>query len=161
MDFKSPNFSHRKVPIDSIIIHHTGGKSMGCVHWLCDEESGVSAHYIIVSSGLIYQLVADHDRAWHAGRSAFDVDGNGKISEVEKMWNDRSIGIELEAVEPYKYTPHQLHSLEKLCYEKMYEHHIQAKLVLGHKEIAPGRKIDPANFDMTAFREDMVRIMAA
>jgi N-acetylmuramoyl-L-alanine amidase len=161
-DYSSPNFSMRSAVIDSIIIHHTGGKAMGCVNWLCNEESGVSAHYVITKyHGMIYQLVEDNSKAWHAGRSAFDADKDGTISPLEKNWNNRSVGIELEAVEPYDYSEMQLHSLDKLVYELIYKHHISTDLILGHKEISPGRKIDPANFDMFVFRQKMKDMMAA
>ena len=160
-DRTSPNFSVRKTPIDSIIIHHTGGTSPGCLAWLCDSQAKVSAHYVVVKNGQIYQLVEDHSRAWHAGRGAFDIDGDGIIVPAERFWNDRSIGIELEAVEPYDYPEFQLDSLDKLMYHLMLKHHISADHILGHKEIAPGRKIDPANFNMNEFREHIKGIMSA
>ncbi len=159
-DYSSPNFSVRKTQIDSIIIHHTGGSHPGCCVWLSDPESKVSAHYVIVNlTGVIFQLVEDHGRAWHAGRGAFDVNKDGKISQIERMWNDRSIGIELEAYPPYKYSQIQLHSLDNLVYQLMLKHHISVNMIFGHKEISPGRKFDPAEFEMDDFREHMQGMM--
>jgi len=152
--YKSPNYSTRRIRIDSIIIHHTGGQFPGCAVWLSNPVSRVSAHYLINKEGAVFQLVADYDKAWHAGRGAFDANKDGEISPVEKMWNDRSIGIELEGYEKegFKYTTEQLHILDRLIYDLCYEHHIKSNMILGHKEISPGRKIDPVNFDMDEFR---------
>lgn len=159
--FKSPNFSERRAEIDSIIVHHTGGLMPGCRNWLCDKQSHVSAHVLIDSTGQIYKLVGFYKRAWHAGRGAFDLDGDGKISPAEKMWNDRSIGIELEAIEPYNYTNKQMDALYRVCYNLFYEFpKIVPEHVLGHKEIAPDRKIDPANFSMELFRRKLKEMLS-
>ena len=160
-DYSSPNFSVRKTQIDSIVVHHTAGSHPGCTIWLSDKESGVSAHYVITQEGAVYQLVEDHGRAWHAGRGAFDVNKDGKISQIERMWNDRSIGIELEAVLPYSYSDEQLKSLDGLTSHLMLKHHINVNMIFGHKEISPGRKFDPANFEMDDFREHIKGIMSA
>ena len=167
--WRSPNFSTRKRPIDAIILHHTGGSYPGCAYWLCNPDprdkdgnkvGRVSAHVVIPPDGKVYQLVDDFHCAWHAGRGAFDVDGDGWISPVERDWNQRSLGVEIVAVGPgYKYTSHQLHTVEKYCYEKHFEYKINADLMLGHKEIAPGRKIDPANFNMKEFRLKMANMI--
>ena len=159
--FKSPNFSKRKSEIDSIIVHHTGGLMPGCRNWLCDSHSKVSAHILIDTNGQIYKLVGFYKRAWHAGRGAFDLDGDGNISPAEKMWNDRSIGIELEAIEPYNYTNTQTDALYRVVYNLFYEFpRIVPDHVLGHKEIAPDRKIDPANFSMELFRRKLKEMLA-
>ena len=161
--YKSPNFSTRNMPIDSIIIHHTGGSFPGCAVWLSDPVSRVSAHYLITKQPQVFQLVADYNKAWHAGRGAFDVNEDGQISPVERMWNDRSIGIELEGIneDGYKYTTEQLHTLDRLVYDLCYEHRILSSMILGHKEISPGRKIDPLNFDMDEFRKSIKTMMIA
>ncbi|GAF84111.1 unnamed protein product, partial [marine sediment metagenome] len=140
--FQSPNYSQRKSKIDSIIIHHTGGSFPGCVHWLCNKEARVSAHYVINELGQIYELVPDHFRAWHAGRGAFDLNQDGIISESEKYFNDHSIGIELVAYPDdedgkYHYSKSMKASLNSLVYAKLYEHKISYRNILGHKEIAP------------------------
>ena len=163
-NFKSPNFSHRNLPIDSIILHHTGGKFPGCRSWLIDITSMVSSHYLINKQGEVYSLVPDELKAWHAGRSAFDLNGDGTISAVERMWNDRTIGIEMEgyAEDNYKYETEQLKSLDLLVYKLLYKYKkMTTYAILGHKEISPGRKFDPANFDMETFRLKMRRWMGA
>jgi len=64
----SPNFSsrHGRVPIGTCN-HITAGAFPGCLNWLCNPESQASAHYLITQMGVIYQLVADENAAWHAG----------------------------------------------------------------------------------------------
>jgi N-acetylmuramoyl-L-alanine amidase len=156
MQYRSPNHSQRKSEIDSIIIHHTAGLHPGCTRWLCMPEAKVSAHIVITTDGIPYKLVEEHRRAWHAGRGAFDADKDGVITQAEKYWNDRSLGIELEAVAPYAYTPAQLAMLDNVVYYYLYAHKsILTDWILGHKEISPGRKIDPENFDMAVFRARM------
>jgi N-acetylmuramoyl-L-alanine amidase len=152
--YNSPNFSNRHKAIDSIILHHTGGSFPGCAMWLCHPNSGVSAHYLIIRRGRkIFQLVPDHEKAWHAGKSCYDLDGDGVITDVEKLWNDRSIGIEIEAFSPYYYHPNQINALDELVVSLCMKHMIAPVNILGHKEIAKGRKIDPENFDMNLYRQ--------
>ena len=165
MSYRSPNYSKRKSEIDSIIVHHTGGLFPGTARWLCNpdprDKDGnklgcVSTHILITTDGIPYELVSDHRRAWHAGRGAFDSNKDGIISYAEKYWNDHSLGIELEAVDPYVYTSQQLNMLDKVIYSKLYEHKlITVDKILGHKEIASDRKIDPANFEMDELRTKM------
>ena len=156
-DFKSPNFSSRKeVPIDTFILHHTGGSFQSGVNWMCNSESKVSAHYIGNKDGLIYQLVDDNLCAWHAGRSAFDYNKDDSISNAEKYLNRRSIGYELVS-DGQTYTDEQMMSLWRFCILYLFEEHplIEIERVLGHKEIAPDRKWDPGNLDMEVFRDNL------
>lgn len=147
--YKSPNYYPRDgAKVDSIIIHHTGGKLAGGITWMCSRESRVSAHYLIGRDGAIYQLVDDENAAWHAGHSSWNYDG---IKANGRAINKRSIGIELEGVEP---TVWQMGALLTLVVELMKRYGIPNYQVLGHKEIAPGRKVDPV-FDMDRFREKL------
>src|SRR3546814_20126881 len=64
----SPNFGPRQ-PI-LIVIHATEQASVQeSLDTLRTENSGgpVSSHYLVGDNGDIYQLVADQNRAWHAG----------------------------------------------------------------------------------------------
>lgn len=106
------------------------------------KAAGVSPHYIIDREGNIYRLVPDNDIAFQAGKSRLP-DGTTNVNAV-------SIGIEIINTMNDSPTQSQYVSLAKLvrCLESEY----QIKYVLGHKDIAPGRKSDPWNFDWTKFR---------
>ena len=152
MIYKSPNFSSRTLPIDSVIMHHSGGKAPGFIRWLCMPESKVSAHICITKNLEVYQIVDFSKKAWHAGRGAFDLDADGKISAEERLWNDRSIGIELENFTPYSWPNVFEEFILCICLGIAVKFGIKPGNFLGHKEIAPKRKIDPYNFDMNIFR---------
>lgn len=140
-DRPSPNFDTRPadVPIDMLVLHYTGMPTGAeALARLTDIEHEVSAHYMIEEDGHIYRLVAESDRAWHAGVSYWR--GHRNI-------NARSIGIEL--VNPgheFGYRPFpepQLLALETLALEILARHPIPARNVVGHSDVAPTRKDDP------------------
>jgi N-acetylmuramoyl-L-alanine amidase len=148
--YHSPNSSDRGgAKVDTIIIHHTAGSLMGDLRWLCSPESKVSAHYVISRAGEVFRLVDDSRAAWHAGRSSWNYYG---VDVGGLSINRRSIGIELEGSGDFSVK--QLTALYLLVTGLMLQYHIPAGLVLGHKEIAPGRKTDPA-MDMDRFREKL------
>ena len=71
-----------------LVIHYTGLPSTEVsLERMCDPEVKVSAHYLIDEGGVIYQLVNEENRAWHAGVSYW---------AGETDTNSRSIGIELQ-----------------------------------------------------------------
>jgi len=95
----------------------------------------VSAHFLIRRDGEIVQFVPCNLRAWHAGVSNW---------QGRERCNDFSIGIELEGSD---FVP-----FEAIQYEKLNQllSAIQARYpiahLVGHSEIAPGRKTDPGPF---------------
>ena len=137
----SPNFEPRRtgLSIDMLILHYTGmpGAAPALVR-LCDPAAKVGAHYLIDEDGTIYRLVAEGMRAWHAGVASW---------RGETDVNGRSIGIEL--VNPgheFGYRPFpeaQMVALEELAGEILSRHPIPPRHVLGHSDVAPGRKTDP------------------
>jgi N-acetylmuramoyl-L-alanine amidase len=137
----SPNFGPRPdgVPIDMIVLHYTGMPSAkAALERLCDPAAEVSAHYLIDEDGTIHQLVADEQRAWHAGLSYW---------RGERDVNSRSLGIEL--VNPgheFGYRPFpgaQIAALTALLHALMGRHGIAARNLVGHADVAPARKQDP------------------
>ena len=92
----------------------------------------VSSHFVIYREGNLTQYVSCKKRAWHAGVSEW----NGK-----KNCNDFSIGIELEGSDHIEYTKSQYEKLNQLidCLRSYYD----IKDIVGHSDIAPGRKTDP------------------
>ena len=95
----------------------------------------VSAHCLIKRDGHILQFVPFDKRAWHAGLSSFQGVNN---------CNDYSIGIELEGTDCSEFAAAQYNSLVSLSrlLIKTYPHLSKDSLV-GHSDIAPGRKTDP------------------
>lgn len=95
----------------------------------------VSAHLFIRRTGDIIQFVPFHERAWHAGESYFQ----GKT-----RCNDFSIGIELEGTDEIPYEKVQYHQLSKILVLLMQTYPaITQDRIVGHEDIAPGRKTDP------------------
>lgn len=50
---------------DTIIIHTVEGSYAGCISWIKNCNSNVSAHYVIAYDGRITQMVREYNRAWH------------------------------------------------------------------------------------------------
>jgi len=131
----SPNQGPRQ-PI-LIVIHATEQESVQeSLDTLRTENSGgpVSSHYLIGDNGDIYQLVADQDRAWHAGPGRW-----GTITDV----NSASIGIELDNNGEEPFAPAQIDSLLRLLDDLCTRHGIPRTAIIAHADLAPRRKRDP------------------
>ena len=95
----------------------------------------VSAHVLIRRDGQIVQYVPFGERAWHAGVSEY---------RGRSACNDFSIGIELEGTDTVPYADPQYEQLAGVirallaAYPTLSREHI-----VGHSDIAPGRKLDP------------------
>ena len=108
----------------------------------------VSSHFLVRRDGTILQFVPVARRAWHAGESNF----KGKNAV-----NDFSIGIELEGMENSSFESAQYESLTVLTRLLMNTYpSITLDRVVGHSDIAVGRKTDPGPyFDWHRFREKL------
>ena len=140
LKLNSPNFDKRpdNSSIDTLIIHHTNMQDAdSALKRLCSPEYTVSSHYLIDKHGVIYQLVPDHLRAWHAGISSW----RGRESV-----NNFSIGIELDNQGAEPFPLQQIDSLIALSKELITKHPIEARNVIAHYDIAPHRKDDPNHF---------------
>jgi AmpD protein len=109
----------------------------------------VSAHVVIRRDGALTQYVPFGARAWHAGRSSY---------QGRDACNDFSVGIELEGADQIAYAEPQYLSLSRLiralceAYPTLSESHL-----VGHSDIAPGRKTDPGPaFDWARLRKLLV-----
>ena len=105
----------------------------------------VSAHLLIARSGVLTQFVAFHRRAWHAGESCY---------RNRRSCNDYSIGIELEGCDDRPYADRQYEVLSRvvMSLRAAYPTLVDADIV-GHSDIAPGRKTDPGPaFDWARLR---------
>lgn len=131
----SANYDERKPRL--IVLHATEMTSnAGALAVLKSSNAGgrVSAHYLIAEDGHIQQLVADSDRAWHAGAGRWH--GINDINSV-------SLGIELDndGIEPFNQK--QIDALIILLADLCDHHGILRSAIIGHSDIAPTRKQDP------------------
>ena len=102
----------------------------------------VSAHFLIRRDGALIQFVRCADRAWHAGASSW---------QGRPRCNDYSVGIELEGTDEIAYTAAQYAMLARLA--KALRQRYPIDDIVGHSDIAPGRKTDPGPaFDWARLR---------
>ncbi|OLF54601.1 N-acetylmuramoyl-L-alanine amidase [Pseudomonas chlororaphis] len=135
-----------------LVLHYTALDQQQSLEVLTQSDL-VSANYLIADQPqshkglpIALQLVDDHDRAWHAGVSQWKNRSN---------LNDTSLGIEIVNAgwdkdtgkllgEPYN--ERQIELLISLSRDLIEKYDIQPTDVVGHSDIAPGRKIDPGPF---------------
>lgn len=139
VDRPSPSFDERALPVTMLVLHYTGmADAAAAIDRLTDPEAKVSSHYVVDEAGVVFRLVAEDKRAWHAGRSFWR-----GISDV----NSASVGIEI--VNPgheWGYRPFpkaQMNALIPLVADIVRRHGIAPENVVGHSDIAPSRKMDP------------------
>jgi len=119
-------------------------------HPFFDEIRGlrVSAHLLIELTGALKQFVSFDERAWHAGES---------IYQGRQNCNDFSIGIELEGTDDDPYSNLQYFQLAAVT-RALLAHYpgLSTGHIVGHSDIAPGRKTDPGlSFDWTRYRDSL------
>lgn len=155
----SPNFDPRPpdMPVELLVIHNIslppdcfGGPGVEQLftnsldpaeHPYYAEIQGmkVSAHFFIRRDGGLIQFVSCLERAWHAGASMW---------QGRDRCNDYSIGIELEGCDTQPFDDVQYALLNRLAAVLRAAYPLRA--VVGHSDIAPGRKTDPGPcFDWT------------
>lgn len=151
----SPNFNDRKHPVDMLVLHYTGMETgQAALDRMTDPAAEVSAHYMIWEDGRIAQLVGEDKRAWHAGVSNWQGDGD---------LNSRSIGIEIVngghdwplsdgTLPPFPKA--QIDAVIELCQGILTRWDIPQNRIVGHSDIAPLRKDDPGeHFPWAALAE--------
>ena len=100
----------------------------------------VAPHLLIDRQGEMNQYVAFNRRAWHAGESCW---------RGRSRCNDFAIGIELEGADEIPYSEQQYVSLSGVLKALISKYPLLSpSTIVGHFEIAPGRKTDPGpSFD--------------
>ncbi|WP_368563370.1 N-acetylmuramoyl-L-alanine amidase [Pseudoxanthomonas sp. UTMC 1351] len=132
-----PSSNHEPRRPILIVIHATEQESVQrSLDTLRSRNSGgpVSAHYLIGRGGDRYQLVADDQRAWHAGAGYW-----GTITDV----NSVSIGIELDNDGTAAFPNEQIDSLLVLLEDLCTRLRIPRTQIVAHSDFAPTRKKDP------------------
>lgn len=162
---ESPNFGDRPTPDISLIVIHNislppgqfGGpyieqlflnrlKASDHPYFAEVYQLEVSSHLLIRRDGEVVQFVAFDKRAWHAGRSSYAGRDN---------CNDYSIGIELEGCDDLPYEPVQYTRLNEVLPILWRAYPSTQGHVVGHSDIAPGRKTDPGPaFDWRALSQN-------
>ncbi|BCV38303.1 MAG: 1,6-anhydro-N-acetylmuramyl-L-alanine amidase AmpD [Shewanella indica] len=150
----SPHFNHRPDGEVSLLVIHNISLPAGCfglpyIEQLflgtLDTEADpsfaelkgleVSAHFLIRRDGELRQYVSVDQRAWHAGVSNF---------AGRSGCNDFAVGIELEGTDDSGFTEAQYHKLITLSQSlRLAYPDITKERIVGHSDIAPGRKTDP------------------
>ena len=157
----SSNFSKRTAEINMLVIHNIslppgefGGRYIedffqnqldpsAHPYFAHIKNLKVSSHLLIKRDGEGIQFVDFADKAWHAGVSSYRGRDN---------CNDFSIGIELEGADDIAYTEVQYQQLNKILADLCQQYPI--KYIVGHSDIAPGRKTDPGRaFDWSKIDE--------
>ncbi|MCR9105892.1 MAG: 1,6-anhydro-N-acetylmuramyl-L-alanine amidase AmpD [Gammaproteobacteria bacterium] len=125
-----------------------------CLDWEAHPYFGqirglkVSAHLLIRRTGELIQFVSFDERAWHAGQSSY----GGRTN-----CNDFSIGIELEGCDDEPYDSVQYEVLAGVTRALLAAYPgLGAHAIVGHSDIAPGRKTDPGKaFDWARYRQQL------
>lgn len=151
---QSPNQDSR---IRTLVLHYTAETLENSIALLTDPQRQGSAHYLVPETAdeadgsgrfRIYALVPESCRAWHAGVSYW---------QGERMLNASTIGIEVvnlgfpaqDQNAPlmkrrwYPYSDAQIAVVARLAADVIARHNIRPQKVVGHSDIAPGRKSDP------------------
>jgi N-acetyl-anhydromuramoyl-L-alanine amidase len=110
------------------------------------QGARVSAHLLVRRDGEIVQFVPLHRRAWHAGASQY---------EGRSACNDFSIGIELEGTDEIFFEDAQYDTARKVIHALRAAYPtLSPTRIVGHSDIAPGRKTDPGSaFDWARLRD--------
>jgi len=166
---------------DTVVIHYTAGRDAGSsAKFLCSEVKA-SAHLVIGRDGKIIQLVPFNTISWHAGVSAYgarqglnkysigiELDNAGvlqKTGSEYKAWFGRSypenevlLATHRNESKPaywHSYTEIQIEACRQVCELLIGKYGIN--LIVGHEEIAPGRKQDPGPaFPLDKFRDRLL-----
>lgn len=161
-----------------LVIHYTASHGLDdTLDWFTDPESRTSAHFVVGRDGRIVQLVPLDRRAWHAGDSAWQgrVGMNAHAIGIELVnagrlraseagwvsWTGRRVPDDEVGIATHRhggaeagwqdYTEAQLDAVLELCLALRAAFPLED--VLGHDDIAPGRKLDPGPlFPMAALR---------
>jgi N-acetyl-anhydromuramoyl-L-alanine amidase len=94
-----------------------------------------SSHLAVTRDGAVTQYVSFKERAWHAGKSSF---------QGREACNDFSVGVELEGTDTQPYEDVQYDRLAEVVAALCAAYpRLSAERLVGHSDIAPGRKTDP------------------
>ena len=140
---QAESFNNREL---LLVLHYTAENFDRSLELL--TKGPVSSHYLVPETAIngqrkVYQLVPENKRAWHAGVSGWQNRTN---------LNDSSIGIEIVNLgfidkggesSWYNFPEYQIELVGDVCKDIINRHGINPTRIVGHGDIAPGRKVDP------------------
>lgn len=175
----TPNKTTRALDPRYLVMHYTAGRSAeSSVRYLALDAAKASAHLVIGRDGSITQMVPFNEIAWHAGKSSWEnlsglnsysigieLDNAGPLQRnAAGQWvawfgdayTDDQV---IEAIHKHQTTPKGWQIYPAVQLEVAIEVGITLTDyynfidVLGHEDIAPGRKSDPGPaFPMETYR---------
>ena len=132
--------------VHGIILHASDGDEKSGIQTLTghDPDHQVSAHYFVTKDGRIYNFVNDSDTAFQAGKTY------GPRAQYN---NASTIGIEQEHVDGKEAWAlrRQVAATAKLVAYLKGKYNLSDDDIMGHSDVAPGRKIDPYNYPWKGF----------
>lgn len=163
------HYKHKKTSklkeLKFIILHYTAGDTIeGAIDTLVESDIQASAHIIMDRDGIFVQTAPFNVATWHAGRSSWEeyeginkysigieIVNNGKLTRYHhdtwKTWYGKQIPLQnIMFSNPdtawETYPPEQIEAVTALCVA-LVKQYPSIEYILGHSDIAPGRKIDP------------------
>jgi len=176
---KTPNMGAVMRP-EILVMHYTSGPTAeGAISWLCNPAAKVSAHLVIDHDGTVTQLVPFNRIAWHAGVSSYR--GRSGVNSFSIGIELANVGQLVRSadgryLEPIKHQPvspdkvivakhknggpeqgwmmfdqRQIAAAENVARALVDAYSLRD--VVGHDDVAPGRKVDPGPaFPMRQFQ---------
>ena len=174
----SPNHGGAYTP-QYLVMHYTGAISAdSAINWFLNKNAQASAHLVIGDDGSITQMAPFNVVTWHAGKSQWaglvglnkhsigiELANAGMLEKQDGSWVSRldrkTIPNAMVTMAAHKaggpvkgwqsYSAIQLSVVQDIA--NLLVEHYSLKDVVGHEDIAPGRKVDPGPaFPMGSFR---------
>lgn len=166
-----PHKSQGRNICDFVVVHFTGSHGTGnsSINWAKNPKSKVSWHLTVSRDGSLDQLANFREITWHAGRSKWyaeqvnrnyrnlngysigiEIANAGNLLHTNEGWvtrlgnyliPDEDVFLDEDGQGWEKYTKEQIEKTFELALLLGKEYNIVD--ILGHEEIAPGRKLDP------------------
>jgi len=164
-----------------LVMHYTAGRNAeSSISWLANPQAKASAHLVIGRDGKITQLVPFNVVAWHAGASSWEgvsglnhhsigieLDNVGRLDHIAGQWvSPLKIVVPDDQVRVAKhkndapglppsgwqtYTAKQIDAAFSVAQALIA--HYALRDIIGHDDIAPGRKSDPGpDFPLVSLR---------
>lgn len=143
-----------------IVIHDTAGRleKGNSVKWFQSKDCKVSAHVIIERDGTVTQMVPFDRKAAHCGQSQWkgrtfcnsfaigiEIVNPGQLDDTGRAWFGETFKDGTQEADGKRwldYTPEQIEATIAVC-RSVCEHYAAVDEIVGHRDISPGRKVDP------------------